>query len=53
MYKGTGPNAGKVVPADEALEYALEECGLVVDARARQPESFWTCCPIGFSRATG
>lgn len=33
-YRGIGPNAGKVVPADEALEYALEQCGVVVDARA-------------------
>lgn len=27
-YRGIGPNAGKFVPADEALEYALEQCGV-------------------------
>ena len=39
-YLGIGPNVGKVVPADEALEYALEQCGVVVDARAPDAKEF-------------
>lgn len=27
-YRGNGPDTGKFVPADEALEYALEQCGV-------------------------
>ena len=26
-YRGIFPNRGKYIPADEALEYALEQCG--------------------------
>ena len=29
-YRGIGPNAGKFVPADEALESALEQCGVSI-----------------------
>lgn len=48
MYKGIGPNAGKVVPADEALEYALEQCGVVVDARAQAAREFLDMLPDWF-----
>lgn len=47
-YCGIGPNAGKVVPADEALEYALEECGLAVDARAPAAREFLDMLPDWF-----
>lgn len=47
-YRGIGPNAGKVVPADEALEYALEECGLAVDARAPAAREFLDMLPDWF-----
>lgn len=33
-YRGIFREHGKYIPADEALEYALEQCGVVVDARA-------------------
>ena len=42
-YRGIGPNAGKFVPADEALEYALEQCGvsiIMVDKDAPESEEF-------------
>lgn len=42
-YRGIGPNAGKFVPADEALEYALEQCGvsiIMVDKDAPEAEEF-------------
>lgn len=29
VYKGIGPEAGKVVSAGQALEYAMEQCGIV------------------------
>lgn len=34
MYKGIGPMAGTIVEDEDAMEYALEQCGVVVDARA-------------------
>ena len=34
MYKGIGPMRGTTVEDEDALEYALEQCGVVVDARA-------------------
>ena len=42
-YRGIGPNAGKFVPADEALEYALEQCGvsiIMVDIEAPEADEF-------------
>lgn len=42
-YRGIGPNIGKFVPADEALEYALEQCGvslILVDKDAPKAEEF-------------
>ena len=42
-YRGIGPNTGKFVPADEALEYALEQCGvslILVDNDAPEAEEF-------------
>ena len=39
-YRGIFPNRGKYIPADEALEYALEQCGVVVDARAPDAKEF-------------
>ena len=47
-YRGIGPNAGKVVPADEALEYSLEQCGLLVDARAPAAKEFLDMLPDCF-----
>lgn len=42
-YRGNGPNAGKFVPEDEALEYALEQCGvsiIMVDKDAPEADEF-------------
>lgn len=42
-YRGISPNAGKFVPADEALEYALEQCGvsiIMVDKDAPEVDEF-------------
>lgn len=39
-YRGIFSNRGKYIPADEALEYALEQCGVVVDARAPDAKEF-------------
>lgn len=42
-YRGIGPNAGKFVPEDEALEYALEQCGvsiIMADKDAPEAEEF-------------
>ena len=42
-YRGNGPNTGKFVPADEALDYALEQCGvsiIMVDKDAPEAEEF-------------
>ena len=42
-YRGNGPNTGKFVPADEALDYALEQCGvsiIMVDKDAPESEEF-------------
>lgn len=42
-YRGIGPNTGKFVPADEALDYALEQCGvslILVDNDAPEAEEF-------------
>lgn len=29
IYKGIGPNSGKIVPEVEAFQYALKECGVL------------------------
>lgn len=47
-YKGIGPNAGIIVMADEAMEYALGQCGLVVDARAPVAREFLDMLPDWF-----
>ena len=47
-YKGIGPNAGIIVMADEAMEYALGQCGLVVDARATVAREFLKMLPEWF-----
>ena len=42
-YSGTGPNVGQFVPADDALEYALAQCGVtsvVVNEDAPPAEEF-------------
>lgn len=52
-YRGIFPNRGKYIPADEALEYALEQCGVVVDARAPAAREFLAMLPEWFSPATG
>lgn len=40
-YRGIGPNTGKFVPAEEALDYALAQCGVaVVDSAAPEAEEF-------------
>ena len=42
-YRGIGPNTGKFVPSDEALEYALEQCGvsiIMVDKDAPEADEF-------------
>lgn len=40
-YSGTGPNAGIFVAADDALDFAMERCGVrMVDRRAPEYEEF-------------
>lgn len=40
-YVGIGPERGKEVPADEALNYALNQCGVVmVDDEAPEHQEF-------------
>lgn len=41
VYKGVfGPESGKQVPADEALEYAMKECGIQVAPGAELSPEF-------------
>lgn len=47
-YRGIFPNRGKYIPAEEALEYALEQCGVVVDARAPAAREFLAMLPEWF-----
>lgn len=47
-YRGIFPNRGKYIPAEEALEYALEQCGVVVDARAPAAGEFLAMLPDWF-----
>ena len=47
-YRGIFPNRGKYFPAVEALEYALEQCGIVVDARAPAAKEFVEMLPEWF-----
>lgn len=37
-YKGTGPEAGRYVPSDKALAYAMERCQI---AKASMPGDTW------------
>lgn len=40
-YSGTGPNTGIFVAADDALDFAMERCGVrMVDRRAPEYEEF-------------
>lgn len=40
-YEGFGPNRGKFIEADNALEYALAQCGIsIVDSFAPDCEEF-------------
>lgn len=40
-YSGTGPNTGVFVAADDALDFAMERCGVrMVDRRAPEYEEF-------------
>lgn len=48
MYKGTGPMQGVTVRDEDALDYALEQCGLVVDARAPAAREFLDMLPDWF-----
>lgn len=48
MYKGTGPMRGVTVRDEDALDYALEQCGLVVDARAPAAREFLDMLPDWF-----
>lgn len=48
MHKGTGPMRGVTVRDEDAMEYALGQCGLVVDARAPVAREFLKMLPEWF-----